>query len=78
MRRWLTRLSFAFLVMAFALAWEGHRASTGERGPEAKGRVTLYYAGAVVLAGLGFAGVRERHRPGEPGGDGEGEDEDRG
>jgi hypothetical protein len=65
MRRWLARLAFAFLVVAFALAWEGYRAFTGQRGPVAQGRVMLYYGGAVVLAGLGMAGVRERHRPRE-------------
>jgi hypothetical protein len=62
MRRWLARLAFALLVLAFALAWEGHRAAAGLRGPVAQGRVPLYYGGAIVLAGLGFAGLRERHR----------------
>jgi hypothetical protein len=63
MRRWLARLSFAFLVLAFALAWEGHRAAAGLRGPAAQARVPLYYGGAIALVGLGLAGVRERHRP---------------
>ena len=62
MRKWLARLGFAFLVLAFVLAWEGHRASTGERGTAARERVTWYYAGAVILGGIGAAGVRERHR----------------
>jgi hypothetical protein len=65
MRRWLARLSFAFLVLAFALAWDGHRAAAGLRGPAAQARVPLYYGGAIVLVGLGLAGVRERHRPRE-------------
>lgn len=62
MRKWLARLGFALLVLAFVLAWEGYRASTGQRGPAATGRVTWYYVGAAVLGVLGVAGVRERHR----------------
>ena len=63
MRKWLARLAFALLVLAVVLAWEGYRASKGERGPVAQGRATLYFVGATILAGLGLAGVRERHRP---------------
>ena len=63
MRIWLARLGFALLVLAFVLAWEGYRASRGQRGAAARGRVAWYYAGAAVLGGLGLAGVRERHRP---------------
>ena len=63
MRKWLARVGFALLVLAFVLAWEGYRASTGQRGPAAQGRVTWYYAGAMLLGGLGLAGIRERHRP---------------
>ena len=63
MRTWLARLSFALLVVAFVLAWEGYRAAGGDRGPAARGRATWYFIGAGVLGGLGLAGVRERHRP---------------
>ena len=62
MRKWLARLGFAFLVLAFVLAWEGYRASTGQRGAASQAKATWYYVGAVALAGLGFAGIRERHR----------------
>ena len=63
MKRWLARLGFALLVLAFVLAWEGYRASQGRRGDVGRSRATWYYAGAIVLGGLGVAGVRERHRP---------------
>ena len=63
MKRWLARLGFALLVLAFVLAWEGYRASTGRHGPVSQGRVALFYLGAAVLGGLGLAGIRERHRP---------------
>jgi hypothetical protein len=63
MRKWLARIAFALLVLAFVLAWEGYRASAGQRGPAAQGRAVWLYAGAAVLGGLGLAGVRERHRP---------------
>ena len=63
MRRWLARLSFALLVLAFVLAWEAYRAATG-RATGGNGRVTLLAAGAVLLFGMGMAGVRERHRGG--------------
>jgi hypothetical protein len=63
MRRWLARLGFAFLVLAFVLAWEGYRASTGRAIGAGRARVALYYTGAAVLFVLGIAGIRERHRP---------------
>lgn len=66
MRRWLARLGFPFLVLAFVLAWEGRRASAGRGGSVDPDRVTLYYAGAAVLGAAGLAGVRERHRRSDP------------
>lgn len=56
MRKWLARLAFSFLILAAVLAWEGQRASEQERS------ATPYYAAAIVLLGLGAAGLRERHR----------------
>lgn len=61
MRTWLSRLGFALLVLGFVLAWEAYRAATG-RAPGGTGRVGVFAVGAVILLGLGFAGVRERHR----------------
>ena len=63
MKQWLARLGFALLVLAFVLAWEGYRASQRPVGDPVRGRATLYFAGAIVLGGMGMAGVRERHRP---------------
>ncbi len=61
-RRWLARLSFSFLVLAVVFAWEGHRSSTGERGPEKKGNAPALYLAAALALGAGLAGIRERHR----------------
>ena len=55
-RLWLARLAFSFLVVAAVLAWEGRRAAREGR------KATAHYAGAIVLAGLGVAGIRQRHR----------------
>jgi hypothetical protein len=62
MRRWLSRLAFPCLVLAFALAWEGRRISTGRAPGVPESRATVYYLGAAALFGVGLAGVRERHR----------------
>ena len=62
MRRWLARLGFALLVLAFVLAWEGYRAVTGEAPGVGRGRVVIYFVGAALLFGLGLRGIRERHR----------------
>jgi hypothetical protein len=56
MRKWLARLSFSFLILAAVLAWEGRRAAQAGRS------ANVYYAAAIVLVGLGLAGIRERHR----------------
>lgn len=60
MRRWLARLGFSFLVLAFVFGWQGYRLS--QQHAEAW-RVYGSYALAVVFGSLGLAGVRERHRP---------------
>ena len=59
MRRWLARLTFSFFVLAAVLAWEAYKAT----GAGANGRATLCTLGAAAAAGIGFLGVRERHRP---------------
>jgi hypothetical protein len=59
MRRWLARLSFSFLALAFVLAWQGWRhSSAGAEG----WRVAALYLGAALCLAAGLAGVRERHR----------------
>ncbi len=62
MRRWLARLAFSFMVLAAALAWEGHRARRGDRGPGQAWKAYACFAGAALCFGLGLRGVRERHR----------------
>jgi len=61
-RRWLGRLSFSFLVVAFFLAWEGYKRYQAAAGA-ADWRIILYFAAAAASVVLGFAGLRERHRP---------------
>ena len=62
MRQWLARLSFSFLVVAAVLAWETyHGLQTGALGV---GRAALYLVAAGMAIGLGFMGIRERHRGG--------------
>jgi hypothetical protein len=55
-RRWLGRLAFSFLILAAVFLWEGKRAA--DRGASPKTR----YGAALIFAGLGVLGIRERHR----------------
>ena len=61
-RRWLARLSFSFLVIAFFLAWEGYQRyrSLGPSG--ADWHVLLYWFAAALSSVLAFIGISERHR----------------
>ena len=61
MRRWLARLAFAFLVVAFALAWEGYHASTGQRGPVAQGRVVELDGGHATCGAADGTGTASSH-----------------
>jgi len=57
MRKWLSRFSMSFIILAAVLVYEGRRASD-------RGESTLkYYIPAALLTGAGLAGFRERHRP---------------
>ena len=56
LRRWLSRLAMSFIVLAAAFGWQAYRAEVRD------GRTIAYAAGAAVCAGLGMAGIRERHR----------------
>jgi hypothetical protein len=62
-RRWLGRFSFAFLVMAFFLGWEGYKRYTAAGGQIGDWRTLLDFVAAALGVVLGFAGLRERHRP---------------
>ena len=59
MRRWLARLSFPFLILAFVLAWQAWKRSQEGQGGT---RVAIMYLAAAFLVGVALAGVRERHR----------------
>ena len=61
-RRWFGAMGFPLIILAAVLAWEGYRASTGQRGPVGQGRVVAYYVGAALCFGVGLAAVRMRHR----------------
>lgn len=61
-RRWLGRLSFSFLVVAFFLAWEGHRRYVMSGGVVDDWRTLLDFIGAALAMLLGLSGLRERHR----------------
>lgn len=56
MRKWLARLAFSFLVIAFACGWEAYR------GNHPRTKQVLLVCGAAIGAGLGLAGLRERQR----------------
>lgn len=62
-RRWLGRLSFSFLVVAFFLGWQGYKEYMAAGGAIADWRTLLHFIAAVLALLLGFAGLRERHRP---------------
>ena len=61
-RRWLARLSFSFLVIAFFLAWEGYKRYQAGGGHAADLRTLLYWFAAVLSTVLAFVGISERHR----------------
>ena len=64
-RRWLSRFSFAFLVIAFFLGYEGYKRFTA-MGDQADWRTMVDFLAAMLSVVLGFTGLRERHRPNEP------------
>ena len=64
MRRWLARLGFSFVVLAFVLFWSAYQRSKTEA---TSARVILYVMGGAACAAAGMAGVRERHRTDVPG-----------
>ena len=57
MRKWLSRFSMSFIILAAVLIYEGRKAND-------RGESTIkYYIPAAILGGIGLAGIRERHRP---------------
>jgi hypothetical protein len=57
MRKWLGRIAFALIILAAWQFMEGRAARV--RG----GDTTWPYGAAAIHAGVGAAGMRERHRP---------------
>lgn len=60
-RRWLGRLSFSFLVVAFFLGWEGYKRYVAFGGLIADWRALLDLVGAAMSLMLGMTGLKERH-----------------
>ncbi len=60
MRIWLARFGFSFVVLACVLFWTAWQRYKVEG---TTSRVVLETVGGALLAGAGFAGMRERHRP---------------
>ena len=62
--RWLSRLSFSFLIIAAWLIWTAFHQANGL--PGATGwRSVVYLCGAGASVALGLMGIRVRHRHGE-------------
>jgi len=57
MRKWLGRFAFALIILA---AWQFME---GRAARDKGGDPTRHYIAAAILAGVGAAGMRERHRP---------------
>jgi hypothetical protein len=61
-RRWLARLSFSFLVLAFFLGWEGYKRYQANASGQVDWRTLVYWFAAMLSVVLAFAGISERHR----------------
>ena len=59
-RYWLARLSFAFLAVAFVLAYEGYKVA--QQVPYDAWKVRGYFLGAVLCFFAAIAGTSYRHR----------------
>jgi hypothetical protein len=58
----MARLSFAFLVIAFFLGWQGYKRYTA-LGQTMDWRTLLDFFAATLSTVLAFIGLAERHRP---------------
>jgi hypothetical protein len=61
-RRWLSRLSVSFLIVAAWLFYLGYQG--GKNHTFSQGRIVLCYISAFLSFSLFLLGTRERHRPG--------------
>ena len=62
MRRWLSRLSFSFFIVALLLIWQVYKSMTGRAAPLEQWRLALYLIAAVLAVVMGALGVRARHQ----------------
>jgi len=60
-RRWLSRFSFSFLIVAIFLAYTGYHGAQNH--DLSRGRVLLYYVAAGISFVMFMVATRERHRP---------------
>jgi hypothetical protein len=58
--RWLSRLSFSFVIIAAFLMWQAFHVAPDVEG--AGWRRALYLLSAAMAMALGVAGIRARHR----------------
>jgi len=56
LRKWIARLAFSFIVIAFVCGYEAYTKQ------HTKPTQVLLAAGAAISTGLGLAGLRERQR----------------
>ncbi len=61
MKRWMSRLSYSFLIIAGVLAYEIYRILSGRRDPIPGWYFTLYIVAAVACLILGLIGLRIRN-----------------
>ncbi len=62
MERWLARLAFAFLAVAFVLAYEGWLDVTRRGAPASDPIPLAKFVAAAVCVAIGLAGMHHRHR----------------
>jgi hypothetical protein len=54
-------LAYSFLILAGLLVWQAYREVT-TLADAPKGRLALYFIGAMLSVGLGVRGIRARYR----------------
>ena len=65
-RRILAAISIPCLIFAGLLAWQAYASLSGRSASLPTWQIYLYFAVALVLMVLFFAGLRARHRPSDP------------
>lgn len=60
MKRWMSRLSYSFLIIAAVLGYEIYRIVSGRRDPIPGWHLAIYIAAAAACLILGLIGMRIR------------------